>query len=134
MSYRDRMGSNVGRSNASNAATPKSTSSPATRLNPRLSGGFLANSAIPLSGAIEMADCRAFTVGPDGHFVGFEPIVCDTDDQAVERAKRLLDGRAIEVWCAERLIAKLKLLSRGSRAQVAKLKPENPQRRASVPK
>ena len=58
-----------------------------------------------------MADCRAFTVGPDGHFVGFEPIVCDTGDQAVERAKRLLDGRALEVWCAERLIAKLKLLS-----------------------
>jgi hypothetical protein len=120
MSYRDRMASNVGRSNASNAATPTPMSSPATRLNPRLSGGFLANSAIPLSGAIEMAGYRAFTVGTDGHFVGFEPIVCDTDDQAVARAKHLLDGRAIEVWCAERL--------------VAKLKPENPQRRANVPK
>ena len=55
-----------------------------------------------------MADYRAFTVGADGHFVGFEPIVCDTDEQAVERARHLLDGRTIEVWCAERLIAKLK--------------------------
>ena len=60
------------------------------------------------SGDFRVAEYRAFTVGTDGHFVGFEPIVCDTDDQAIERAKRLLDGRAIEVWCAERLIAKLK--------------------------
>ena len=60
------------------------------------------------SGDFRVAEYRAFTVGTDGHFVGFEPIVCDTDDQAIERAKQLLDGRAIEVWCAERLIAKLK--------------------------
>jgi hypothetical protein len=50
---------------------------------------------------------RAFTVGSDGHFVGFEPIVCDTDDQAIEGAKRMLDGRDVEVWCAARLVAKL---------------------------
>jgi hypothetical protein len=55
-----------------------------------------------------MADYRAFTVGSDGHFVGFEPIVCDTDDQATEQAKQLLNGRDIEVWCAERLVVRLK--------------------------
>ena len=35
-------------------------------------------------------------------------IVCDTDEQAIERAKRLLDGRDVEVWCADRLVTKLK--------------------------
>jgi alkanesulfonate monooxygenase SsuD/methylene tetrahydromethanopterin reductase-like flavin-dependent oxidoreductase (luciferase family) len=54
-----------------------------------------------------VAEYRAFSVGADGHFVGFEPIVCDTDDEAVERAKRLLDGRDVEVWCAERLVVRL---------------------------
>ena len=54
-----------------------------------------------------MAEYRAFTVGKDGHFVGFEPIVCDTDDQAIQRAKRHLDGRDIEVWCADRMVKRL---------------------------
>jgi hypothetical protein len=51
---------------------------------------------------------RAFTVGNNGHFVGFEPIICDDDNQAIEQAKRLLDGHDIEIWCADRLVAKLK--------------------------
>jgi hypothetical protein len=55
-----------------------------------------------------VAEYRAFTMGTDGHFVGFEPIVCDTDEQAVERAKRLLDGHDIEVWRADRLVIHLK--------------------------
>ena len=54
-----------------------------------------------------MADYRAYAVGHDGHFVGFEPVVCDTDDQAIGRAKLLLDGHDIEVWCADRMVAKL---------------------------
>ena len=55
-----------------------------------------------------MAEYRAFTVGIDGHFVGFEPIICDGNAAAIERAKRLLDVRDIEVWCADRLVAKIK--------------------------
>jgi alkanesulfonate monooxygenase SsuD/methylene tetrahydromethanopterin reductase-like flavin-dependent oxidoreductase (luciferase family) len=55
-----------------------------------------------------VADYRAFKVGPDGHFVGFEPITCDTDDEAIERAKRLLDAYVIEIWCGERLVGTLK--------------------------
>jgi hypothetical protein len=58
-------------------------------------------------GTFGVAEYRAFTVGADGHFVGFEPIVCDTDDQAIERAKRLVKGHGIEVWSGGRLIAKL---------------------------
>jgi hypothetical protein len=54
-----------------------------------------------------MAEYRAFAVGKNGHFFGFEPIVCDTDEQAIETAKRLLHGLAIEVWSAERMVARL---------------------------
>jgi hypothetical protein len=54
-----------------------------------------------------MADYRAFMVGSDEHFVGFEPTVCDTDDRAIERAKTMLGDRDIEVWCAERLVIRL---------------------------
>jgi hypothetical protein len=54
-----------------------------------------------------MAEYRAYTVGIDGHFVGFEPIVCDDDAAAIERAGRLLENRDIELWSGDRLIAKL---------------------------
>lgn len=54
-----------------------------------------------------MAEYRAFTVGDDGHFVGFEPIVCDDDALAIERAKRLLKGHDIEVWSGGRLVVRL---------------------------
>lgn len=46
-------------------------------------------------------------VGADGHCVAFEPILCDADEQAIERAKLLLGERDIEVWCADRMVAKL---------------------------
>jgi hypothetical protein len=54
-----------------------------------------------------MAEYRGYTVGSDGHFVRCEPIVCDTDEEAVERAKRMPDGRNIEVWCGDRMVAKV---------------------------
>jgi hypothetical protein len=50
-----------------------------------------------------MADYRAFTVGPDGHFVGFKPMKCVDDAEAIERAKRILNGQDIELWCGPRL-------------------------------
>lgn len=62
---------------------------------------------VETAGVRRMAEYRAFTIGSDGHFVGFEPTVCDDDTAAIERAKRLLDGRDIEVWCAARLITRL---------------------------
>jgi hypothetical protein len=53
------------------------------------------------------AEISSFCGRIDGHFVGFEPIVCADDTGAIERAKRLLDGRDIEVWCGPRLVARL---------------------------
>ena len=54
-----------------------------------------------------MAEYRAYIVGPDGHFAESEPIVCRDDDEATERAMRLLDGHDIELWSGERLVIRL---------------------------
>jgi hypothetical protein len=51
---------------------------------------------------------RAYIVDLDGHFIGFEPLVCRDDGEAVSKAKQFLDGHDIEVWCAERLVIHLK--------------------------
>jgi hypothetical protein len=42
-----------------------------------------------------MADYRTYTVGVDGHFVGFELLTCTNDTEAIEKAKRLVDGHDI---------------------------------------
>src|ERR1700682_2537659 len=39
-----------------------------------------------------MREYRAYIVGLDGHFIGFEPLVCSDDFEATAKAKRLVDG------------------------------------------
>jgi hypothetical protein len=46
-------------------------------------------------------------VGDDEHFVGFEPMICRDDAEAITRARRLLDTHDIEVWSGERLVIRL---------------------------
>jgi len=55
-----------------------------------------------------MAEYRAYIVGRDGHFMGFEPLICADDSEATERAKRLVDGHDIELWSGTRLVIRLK--------------------------
>ena len=67
---------------------------------------------LPLDGIIRqwetrMAEYRAYVVGRDGHFVGWEPLVCDDDVEAIEKAKRLVEANDIELWCGERLVMRL---------------------------
>jgi hypothetical protein len=45
-----------------------------------------------------MAEYRAYVVGRDGHFVGWEPLVCDDDVDAIEKAKRLVEANDVELW------------------------------------
>jgi hypothetical protein len=54
-----------------------------------------------------MAEYRAYTVGHDGHFIGFEPLVCADDAEAIEQAKRFVDGHDIELWSRDRLVTRL---------------------------
>jgi hypothetical protein len=55
-----------------------------------------------------VTEYRAYTVGRDGHFNGFEPLVCADDAVAIEKAKRLVDGHDVELWSGERLVIRLK--------------------------
>jgi hypothetical protein len=55
-----------------------------------------------------MIEYRAFTVGPDGHFVGSEALICADDAEAIEQATRFVDGHDIELWSGARLVARLK--------------------------
>jgi hypothetical protein len=54
-----------------------------------------------------VTDYRAYTVGDDGHFIGFEPLICRDDDEAVTKVKRPVDGHDIELWSGPRLVIRL---------------------------
>jgi hypothetical protein len=54
-----------------------------------------------------MQEYRAYTVGKDGHFVGFEPLVCVDDEDAISTAKQFLDGHDIELWNGARMVIRL---------------------------
>ena len=55
-----------------------------------------------------MAEYRAYTVDRDGHFLGFELLVCANDAEAIEQAKRLvIVDHAIELWSGARLVTRL---------------------------
>jgi hypothetical protein len=46
-------------------------------------------------------------VGEDGHFIGYEPMVCANDNEATEKAKRLSHGGPVELWSRPYLVAQL---------------------------
>jgi hypothetical protein len=54
-----------------------------------------------------MSEYRAFIIGEDGHFVGFEPMVCNDDSEATQKAKRLVNGYDVELWNGARLVVRL---------------------------
>ena len=54
-----------------------------------------------------MAEYRAYTMDSDEHFLGFEPLVCADDTEAIEKAKGMVGGHDIELWCGPRLVIRL---------------------------
>jgi hypothetical protein len=54
-----------------------------------------------------MEGYRAYFIGRDGHFNGFEPLVCADDATAIDKAKRLVNRHGIELWCGVRLVVRL---------------------------
>jgi hypothetical protein len=54
-----------------------------------------------------MPEYRAYTLGDDGHFIGYEPLVCPDDAEAIEKAKRFVNGRDVELWSGPRFVIKL---------------------------
>jgi hypothetical protein len=55
-----------------------------------------------------VAEYRAYMVGEDGRFIGFEPLICRDDGEAIAKAKRLVDRHDIEVWSGKRFVIRLK--------------------------
>ena len=54
-----------------------------------------------------MAEYRAYIVGHDGHFADYEQLVCLDDAEAIEKAKRFVNGRDVELWSGPRFVIKL---------------------------
>ena len=54
-----------------------------------------------------MVEYRAFSVGRDGHFLGFEPLICVDDAEAIAQAKRLAGIHDVELWSGDRLVIRL---------------------------
>jgi hypothetical protein len=46
-------------------------------------------------------------VGANGHFIGFEPLICCDDEEVIAKAKRLVDGHDVELWNGARLVVRL---------------------------
>ena len=63
-----------------------------------------------------MPEYRAYIVGRDGHFTGFEPLLCADDARAIEKAKRLVDDHDVELWSGERLVTRLSATKQGGDA------------------
>jgi len=54
-----------------------------------------------------MTEYRAYTLGPDGHLISFEPLVCRGDDEAIAKAQQLVDGHDVELWNGPRFVIRL---------------------------
>jgi hypothetical protein len=63
-----------------------------------------------------MVEYRAYIVGDDGHFIGFEPLVCVDDGEAIEKAKCLIGKHPIEIWSGDRLVKRLSAQVKGGNA------------------
>jgi hypothetical protein len=55
-----------------------------------------------------MPDYRIYAFDAQGHIAGPPRlIVCDTDQEAEQQARALLDGRVLEVWHLARQVARI---------------------------
>jgi hypothetical protein len=50
---------------------------------------------------------RALFIGYDGNIVSQTPLMCADDTEAIEQAKQLMGGYAIELWSRDRLVTRL---------------------------
>jgi hypothetical protein len=54
-----------------------------------------------------MTEYRAYMIGDDGHFIGDRLFTCDSDADAIEWAKQLVDGHDVQLWSGPRFVVKL---------------------------
>jgi hypothetical protein len=51
-----------------------------------------------------MPEYRAYSVGDDGRFTGFEPLVCADDAEAIKKARVLSQRHGVALWSGPRLV------------------------------
>jgi hypothetical protein len=51
-----------------------------------------------------MPEYRAYAVDDDGHFDGYEPLLCDNDEDAIAKARILAQRHGVEIWSGSRLV------------------------------
>ena len=54
-----------------------------------------------------MAVYRAYLIDKDDRVDSFKPVDADSDEEALEAAKRLVDGHDVEVWLLDRMVGRL---------------------------
>jgi hypothetical protein len=54
-----------------------------------------------------MPEYRAYMVGAEGNFVGYEPLICADDGEAIGKAKRLAGQYPVELWSGPRLVSSI---------------------------
>ena len=56
-----------------------------------------------------MPDYRAYGVNKDNYIVGAPTLMtCDTDEEALAKARQIVDGYDIEVWLGKRRVGRIK--------------------------
>jgi hypothetical protein len=53
-----------------------------------------------------MSEYRVYVIGLDGHFINAVLLDCANDKAAIESARQLIDGKDLELWQKDRLVAK----------------------------
>lgn len=54
-----------------------------------------------------MPTYRAYLIEEDNRVHSYKPIDAESDDEALEAAKRLVDGHDVEVWSLDRMVGRL---------------------------
>jgi hypothetical protein len=54
-----------------------------------------------------MTEYRAYFLGVDDHITDYKGLVCRDDDEAIEKARELVDARPVELWCGGRFVIRL---------------------------
>jgi hypothetical protein len=60
-----------------------------------------------LAGTTVMPEFRAYAVGDDGHFSGYDPLICADDQEAITKAKILAQRHGVELWSGPRLVSSI---------------------------
>ena len=55
-----------------------------------------------------MSDYRLYSISKSNRVAGVEVITCDTDEEAIQKAKQLMAGGGLELWEGPRFIIAIK--------------------------